>query len=145
MNINPFLWISVAILFLLAEVGHPGLFFFLPFACGAAASALAAVWTELTMLQGITFLAVTGLAFVVIHYWLQLRTKVEQKDQKTNIDALIGQQALVTQPIEHNGVGYVKINGEIWLARSCDSQPINSNGLVEIVAARGAHLIVRQK
>lgn len=144
MNINPFLWISVAIMFLLAEVGHPGLFFFLPFSCGAATTALVSVWTESIIWQGITFLVVTGLAFVVIHYWLQLRKTVYEKHHKTNIDALIGQQAIVTQMIAPNGTGYVKISGEIWLARSLDNQLIESNTHVKVVATRGAHVIVQK-
>lgn len=144
MNVNSFLWISAAIMFLLAEVGHPGLFFFLPFACGAAASALIAVWTESIIWQGITFLLVTGCAFIVIHYWLQLRKSVHEQHQTTNIDALVGKQALVIQAIEQNGTGYVKISGEQWLARSIDNQHIEKNVEVEVVATRGAHVIVKK-
>ena len=117
---------------------------FLPFACGAVTSALIAVWTESIIWQGATFLIVTAIAFFIIHYWLRLRKTYDEKHHKTNIDALVGQQAIVTQAIEQNGTGYVKIRGETWLARSVDNQQIESNSMVQVVATRGAHVIVKK-
>ena len=64
--------------------------------------------------------------------------------QKTNIDALVGLRAHVTQAIEKNGTGYVKLNGQAWMARSVDGARIEISIPVNIVAVRGAHLVVRE-
>jgi len=144
MNINPFLWVSIAIIFLLAEVGHPGLFFFLPFACGAALSAILGVWTDSLVAQAICFLISSFFAFIVIHIWLKKRVRSDLSQHRTNIDALVGLRAHVTQAIEKNGTGYVKINGQAWLARSVDGTRIEISTPVDVVAVRGAHVIVRE-
>lgn len=144
MNINPFLWVSVAIAFLLAEVGHPGLFFFLPFACGAAFSAMVAVWTNSLIIEAVCFLVSSLIAFVVIHFWIKKRAPVEKGNHKTNTDALIGVRARVTKAIEKNDVGYIKFNGQSWMARSIDGARIEVNTPVDIVAVRGAHVVVKE-
>ena len=140
----PFLWISIAIIFLLAEVGHPGLFFFLPFACGASLSALIGIWTDSLVIQLLCFLVSSLIAFSVIHVWLKKSVPSTPRHQKTNIDALVGLHADVTQTIEKKGTGYVKLNGQAWLARSIDGERIEINSTVDIVAVSGAHLIVRK-
>ena len=144
MDSNPFLWISVIILFLLAEVGHPGLFCFLPCAIGAAVSALLSVWTESLLIQAITFLVGSVVAFIVIHLWLKKHRVNECVGEKTNADALVGLQTRLTQAIEEHGTGYVKVNGQVWMVRSVNGNRIEVNAPIEIVEVRGAHLIVKE-
>jgi membrane protein implicated in regulation of membrane protease activity len=132
-------------MFLLAEVGHPGLFFFLPFACGASVSTIVAIWTDSIIIQALSFLFCSLIAFVVIHVWLKKRIPTESIHHKTNTDALIGLRAPVTQTIAEDGYGYVKVNGQAWRAYSQNRTRIEQGSQVVITAIQGAHVIVREQ
>jgi Membrane protein implicated in regulation of membrane protease activity len=69
------------------------------------------------------------------------RTSSDSSRHKTNIDALVGRLAYVTQTIEQHGTGYVKINGREWMARSTNGARIEKGSQVDIIAIRGAHVI----
>ena len=58
--------------------------------------------------------------------------------------ALVGQHALVLERIANReGVGTVKIGGEVWTARSYDQeQVIDAGEQVEVVQIRGATALV---
>ena len=63
---------------------------------------------------------------------------------RTGAAALIGRPALVLERIaNHEGVGCVKIGGEVWTARSYDDdQVIDAGERVEVVEIRGATALV---
>jgi len=139
-----FFWLVIACLFLIAEVGHPGLFFFLPFSAAALITAAVSIWQESLVIQGLCFLSTAALIFLILHRWLKIRSFVQRGEQKTNTDALIGKRATVVKNINDHGTGYVKIDGQDWLARSIDGSAVQSGAIVEIVATRGAHLLVKK-
>ena len=61
---------------------------------------------------------------------------------KSNVDALMGKKALVTQAIEPKKPGMIKVDGELWRAES--DEIIEANTWVEIAAVDGAHLHVKK-
>ena len=63
---------------------------------------------------------------------------------RTGTAALVGQHALVVERIANReGVGTVKIGGEVWTARSYDeNQVIEPGEQVEVVEIRGATALV---
>jgi len=137
-------WFILACFFLIAEVGHPGLFFFLPFSLAAFITAIISIWFSSLIIQGICFLATSAAIFFIMHRWLNIRKLVQRKDVHTNIDALIGQHGIVIEKISERGTGYVKVNGETWLARSCEGLCIDVGTPIKIVDTRGAHVLVKQ-
>lgn len=144
MDINPFLWISAALLLLLAEVGHPGLFFFLPFACSAGLTAITAVWTDSLIIQGTVFLAASLIGFIAIQVMIRRYKIRDTKHHKTNADLLVGKQAVVTQQIEPKSTGYVMIDGEAWMARAVHDKSVAVGVYVTIIEIRGAHVVVQE-
>ncbi len=132
-------WLIIAIFFLLLELGHPGLFFFLSFSFGAGAAALASLYWQSYTLQGSIFLGVTILAGLILRLWFK---KQDSAAPKTNVYALQGKQAQVVREIGKNKVGAVKVQGDIWLAKTSDDETLHENDLVEIVRVQGAHVIV---
>jgi membrane protein implicated in regulation of membrane protease activity len=62
---------------------------------------------------------------------------------KTNVDSLAGKQVLVTKKIEEFEKGEVKLNGQIWSARSEDGSVINEGEKCEVLRIEGVHAIVR--
>ena len=63
---------------------------------------------------------------------------------RTGAAALVGQHALVLERIANDeGVGTVKIGGEVWTARAYDEdQVIEPGEQVEVVEIRGATALV---
>lgn len=137
-------WFILACIFLIAEVGHPGLFFFLPFSLAAFITAIVSIWFPSLIIQGICFLSISATIFLILHRWLNIRSLVHSKELHTNIDALIGQHGIVIEKIPQRSPGYVKVNGEKWLARSCDGSCIDVGTAIEIVDTRGAHVLVER-
>ena len=80
------------------------------------------------------------LAFLALKHFLKLK---ENKRIKSNIDALVGQKAIVTKNIKVHGNGLVKVGGEVWTAKSLDNVEIPKNTIVSVVRVTGNRLIVK--
>jgi membrane protein implicated in regulation of membrane protease activity len=63
--------------------------------------------------------------------------------EKTNVDSLIGMHVLVTKRIGEFDRGEVKLNGQIWTARSEDNSQIAEGTKCEVVKIEGVQAIVR--
>ena len=141
-----YFWLIIAILFLLFEMGSPGLFFFLAFFFGAIIAAGSTIFTDSVILQGIIFLSGSVLSFLVLHFWVKKRFSREKHHEHTNVSALKGKRAIVIKisPADISNFGSVKVGGEIWSARSIESKEILVGDTVEIIEIKGASLIVRK-
>ncbi len=140
-----FLWVALVIIALLIEAGTPGLFYFLSFACGSIAAALAGYYECTLTCQLICCFSVSCLALFFLWRWVANTTgTVLQPAHSSNTAALIGEKALVVEPILPNGTGRVKIYGDIWLAREKDNGDVNAGSEVVIIKVRGCHLIVKK-
>jgi membrane protein implicated in regulation of membrane protease activity len=140
MEIMVYLWIAIATFCLMAELGHPGLFFFLACSVGALGAAVCAFYSYPLAIHYITFLAVGCIALFV----LKRIVKKSSVLIATNTQALIGKKGVVIVPLEPLGVGQVKIQGEVWSVRSHNEQPIACSEKVEVLAIKGCHLIVKK-
>jgi membrane protein implicated in regulation of membrane protease activity len=58
---------------------------------------------------------------------------------KTGADALIGERAVVLEPMTHHTPGRVKIGGEVWSAKPYDEDDqIEAGATVDVVSIKGA-------
>ncbi|HOK50054.1 MAG TPA: NfeD family protein, partial [Sedimentibacter sp.] len=65
---------------------------------------------------------------------------------KTNAESLIGRSFKVESTIDNiNNTGTVKVNGQIWSARSLDDQVIEKDEIVVVRNIVGVKLIVERK
>lgn len=142
MNNFFYLWIVVALLCLLFEMGHPGLFLFLSFCFGALASAFSSFLTDSWVAQCLIFLGVSVTALLVLLRWVKKSTNIDHAHHKTNTQALLGKHALVTRDIAADTPGEVKVGGELWMARAAQEGPIKAGTKVIVRMVRGAHLVV---
>ena len=63
---------------------------------------------------------------------------------KTNADRIVGQQGVVILEIDNQAAqGQVRINGQVWTARSQDPAPIPAGAQVEVVQISGVKAIVK--
>ena len=112
------------------------------FGFGALVAMVTAALGGPTNLQIILFVAIT---LILLIFTRPLAVKYIKKTS-TNIDTLIGKQAIVTEKIDNlAGTGQVKIDGNLWTARSEGGFIINEREVVDIVSISGVKLIVKMK
>jgi membrane protein implicated in regulation of membrane protease activity len=138
------IWILLAVLFAAGEVMSMG-FFLAPFAVGALVGALAELAGATAALSVIVFLVTSGLLFGFVRPIARrhLRTPAQLR---TGTAALIGQSAMVTERVDNGAqTGSVKLEGELWTARSWDDDEIIEAGKrVNVVEIRGATALVSE-
>ena len=94
--------------------------------------------------QVLVFL-VTGLALVaatrpICRKWLK-----KGKETKTNAEAMVGRECIVTQEIRNiDEVGEVRVGGLCWSARTEDDSIVAVGEHVVVTEIRGVKLIVKQ-
>jgi membrane protein implicated in regulation of membrane protease activity len=138
MNTLSLFWTILSLSFVILELGHPGLLFFLSFSCGSCAALIANLFGLSLIAQGSLFFIVTAIALLLMRFGLK---KFHRTHYRTNIYALIGKQATVTQEVSHEKPGYVMVDGQPWMARST-AHTIPVGAIVRVRETRGAHLIV---
>ncbi len=135
------IWLVVAAVMIIAEVVSLGLTS-IWFAGGAFVSAICA-WAGCNwVVQLIVFSAVSLVLLFVMRPLAKKKFMVAV--EKTNVDGLVGQQAIVTEAINNlEAKGAAKINGVEWTARSADDSNIPEGSKVIVEAVSGVKLIVR--
>ena len=107
----------------------------------AVVSMILSLFDTSPWLQLILFLAI-GLALVISTRPL-CRKFLASKEEKTNVDALIGKTCLVTEEIRNiDEIGEVKIGGLCWSARAADGRVIPVGEQVTVKEIQGVKLIV---
>ena len=86
---------------------------------------------------------IASLVMFILSKTLLKKFFVMKKREKTNLDLIIGQIGIVTEDIDNVAArGIVKVNFQLWTARSVDSNAvINAGDRVKIIAVEGVKLI----
>ena len=137
-------WLIIFIVLIVIELLTMGLTT-IWFAGGALAALLMSVLGFGMPVQVVVFIIVSVLLLVLtrpiaVKYFNQNR-------QKTNVESLIGQQALVLEDVDTlHASGQVKVNGQIWSARTEETSGfIAKDTVVMIRGIQGVKLIVKAK
>ncbi|HEY5194756.1 MAG TPA: NfeD family protein [Solirubrobacteraceae bacterium] len=136
------LWLAVACILGVGEM-HQGGFYLAPFAAGAALATVVSLLGVGTLLALVVFLVSSGIAFATLRP-VARRHRSLPPSIRTGAAALVGRKAIVLERIANDeGVGCVKIEGEVWTARSFDEDETFDPGeRVEVVEIRGATALV---
>ena len=120
-------------------------FFLIFFAAGALAAALVALIGAGAVVSSVIFVAASAALLTTVRP-LARRHLHTPPQIRTGTAALIGRPAVVLERIaNHEGVGCVKIDGEVWTARSFDDdQEIEAGTRVEVLEIRGATALVSE-
>jgi len=135
-------WLGAACVLGIGEM-HQGGFYLAPFAIGAALAAVVSLLGVGMLLSTLLFLAASGVVFGALRP-VARRHRQLPPSIRTGAAALVGKPAIVIERIANGeGVGCVKIDGEVWTARSYDEDEIIDAGeRVEVVEIRGATALV---
>jgi membrane protein implicated in regulation of membrane protease activity len=136
------IWLIAAVIFAVGEMATTS-FFLAPFAGGAAVAALLALAGAGAVIEWAAFLVIS----ILLRAALRPIAREHQRTRgriRTGTAALVGQTATVVERIANSeGVGCVRLDGEIWTARAFDDEETFEPGArVQVLEIRGATALV---
>ncbi len=142
MGVYQIIWLVVIVIFLAVEIATLGLTT-LWFAIGAVIAFLASFFDIKLYMQIIIFVVSSTVLF--IGFFPFVKKRLGAKSYDTNVDSMVGKEAVITEKISFNKVGTASINGVLWSATSKDNTDINVDEIVIIREILGNKLIVEKK
>lgn len=137
----PLFWLIALVVFALIEAATPTALVTIWFAAGSLVSLILSFFLQSFWVQLAVFLVVSCLCFALVRPLA--RKYFTPKTSPTNADALIGQEAVVTQIIDNlSASGQVQLRGRIWTARGETDAPIEIGQKVTVLRIEGVKLIV---
>ncbi len=138
------LWVIAACVFGVGEMLTTG-FFLAPFSVGALLAAIVDAAGAGGTPAWIVFIVSSLLTLAIIRPVARQHMRTPPLI-RTGAAALIGKQAIVLERIaNHEGVGCVKIDGEVWTARALDDDRVIEAGTrVDVVDIKGATALVTE-
>jgi membrane protein implicated in regulation of membrane protease activity len=138
------IWLIAAVVFGVGEIATLG-FFLAPFAGGALVAALVTALGAGTLIGWASFLVVSVILLAALRPLARSHRRLPPQ-LRTGTAALVGKTGMVVERIANDeGVGCVKIDGEVWSARSYDDDEVIEAGKrVQIVEIRGATALVTE-
>lgn len=136
------LWLIIACALGVGEMHTKG-FFLAPFAIGALVGAVANLAGAGSTVSLLAFLLASVVALTMIRPFAHRQRRLPPL-MRSGAAALVGQEAVVLERIANReGVGCVKIGGEVWTARSYDEDEVIDRGeQVQVIEIRGATALV---
>ena len=112
------------------------------FAVGALAAMAVALFGGALWVQILVFAVVSLICVLALRPLAKTRLGGAKK-VATNADRIIGQKAMVTEPIDNvAGTGAVSIGGTVWTARSDSAKPIAAGRVVRVLRIEGVKVLV---
>ncbi|SCF03675.1 Membrane protein implicated in regulation of membrane protease activity [Micromonospora mirobrigensis] len=143
--VDAVVWIVLGVVLAVAEIFTTTLFLIM-FAAGAFAAAGAAALGAPVAVQAVVFALVSALSVAVARPVIRRhsRSSLETGEQPFGVEAIEGSTALVLEAVDAEH-GMVKIDGELWSARSFDAtQSFAPGERVQVIKVRGATALVWQ-
>ncbi len=134
------IWLAAAVIFLILELATPTLIF----VCFVAGSLAAGIYGFFLPEQHYAQIGIfVGVSVVLLPAMRTLAKKITRESpQQSNVAALIGRVGLVTQKIDPDLGGKVRVEGEIWVANA--EEEIGENEKVTILSITGTRLHVER-
>jgi membrane protein implicated in regulation of membrane protease activity len=120
-------------------------FYLAPFALAAFIAAAVDLVADSPVASILTFVVATILLFMFVRPIARRATQIPELTN-TGTDALIGQRGIVLERVANDeGIGLVKIGGEVWTARTPSHEQVIAEGTpVVILEIRGATALVSE-
>jgi membrane protein implicated in regulation of membrane protease activity len=138
------IWIIAACVLAVGEMLTLG-FFLAPFAVGAALAGLADALGASTAVDFAVFIVVSSLLLLLVRPIARSHRRLPPAT-RTGTAALVGRRAIVLERIANDeGVGCVRVDGEVWTARAYDEDTTFEPGArVHVMEIRGATALVSE-
>ena len=136
-------WLIAAGVFFIIEMATVGFLVFW-LGIGALLAMITSFITNNIIIQSVVFLISSTILLIFTRPLVNKFIKIP-KELKTNAYSIIGKKGIVTIPI-HNveGNGQIKIDGDVWSAKSVTDEVIPKNTEIEIVEIDGVKAVVKK-
>lgn len=136
------IWIILAGIFMIFEMIIPTDFLIFWVGIGAALTSVCSIFTDNITVQIALFCISSILLIFCTKPFVRNFTK-STKDIHTNAYSLIGKEGIVISDIDPiTGEGQIKVESEVWSAKTEDSKIIPKGTLVTITAINGVKAVV---
>ena len=135
-------WLVASGIFFIAEIITTG---FLVFWLGVAGLITMCVsfFTDNLMIQGTVFVILSAVLILATKPFVKKFVNKNTSTEKTNAFSIIVKKAIVIKDIDSiNGVGQIKVDGEVWSAEGIDGSNIEKGTEVEVTKIDGVKAIV---
>lgn len=141
MELSSIVWFVLLVVFLIVEAACPIHLVSIWFAAGSLVAMIASFLGGPLWLQ-ITLFLVVACAMVAL-LWPFIKKFLRPKLEKTNVDAIVASEGIVTVAIDNvNAVGQVKLGAMEWSARSTSGKVIPAGTLVKVDRIEGVKVFV---
>lgn len=135
-------WLIAAGVFFIIEMATIGFLVFW-FGIGALLAMVTSFMTDSILIQALVFIITSTLLLIFTKPLVDKFIKIP-KEVKTNAYSIIGKKGIVISKINNiEGIGQIKIDGEVWSAKSATDEDIPENTEVEIVEIDGVKAVVK--
>lgn len=136
-------WLIAAGIFFIIEMATIGFLVFW-LGIGALLAMITSFITDSIIIQFIVFVSTSTLLLIFTRPLVNKFIKIP-KEIKTNAYSIIGKKGIVISKINNvDGAGQIKIDGEVWSAKSFDEENIEKDAEVEIVEIDGVKAVVKK-
>ena len=136
-------WLIVAGIFFVIEMATIGFLVFW-LGIGALLAMVTSFITDSILIQSIVFVVTSTILLIFTRPLVNKFIKVP-KELKTNAYSIIGKKGIVISKINNiDGTGQIKIDGDIWSAKSLNEEDIDKNTEIEIVEIDGVKAVVKK-
>ncbi len=138
-------WIILAGIFVIFEMIIPTDFLIFWLGIGAAITSLCSVFIDNITIQ-IAIFCISSIALIFCTKPFIRKFTKNIENVHTNAYSIIGKTGIVTSDIEPiSGKGQVKINNEVWSAKTKDSTIIKKDSIITVTAIDGVKVVVTPK
>ena len=136
-------WLIAAGVFFIIEMATIGFLVFW-LGIGALLAMVTSFVTDSIFIQALVFVITSTLLLIFTRPLVNKFIKTP-KELKTNAYSIIGKKAIVISKINNvEGVGQIKIDGDVWSAKSFNDEDIPEDTEVEITEIDGVKAVVKK-
>lgn len=136
-----YFWLILAGIFVIAEIATVGFLIFW-LSLGSLCAMLTSFFTDNIIIQTAVFV-VTSVLFIFLTRTLAKKLAKTDNTLVTNAFSIIGKKAIVIKEINPTlGVGQIKIDGQVWTAKSTNEEIISEGTEVLILNIDGVKAVV---
>lgn len=136
-----YFWLILAGIFVIAEIATVGFLIFW-LSLGSLCAMLTSFFTDNIIIQTAVFV-VTSVLFIFLTRPLAKKLAKTDNTLVTNAFSIIGKKAIVIKEINPTlGVGQIKIDGQVWTAKSTNEEIISEGTEVLILNIDGVKAVV---
>ena len=148
LDVWPWVWLFIAVVFALIEVTIlGGSFVLLPFAVSAFVASLLGFYDASIEAQWAVFVVGGGALWIGFYRWAKTFLRENVLPPGVGADRLVGLVGIVTvsvAPDDTERLGRISVAGEVWGATASDNELLSSGTRVRIISMQGTRAVVER-